>query len=141
MLARARRATDGRVAVLAAQDLVEADGAVLEGDHRARQVEQPGSIRALAGHGARLVRPLAQPLDPLPAGPRVMQAQALDGHDLEARGRELRHRLPPPREARSRVATAGGAQAFGAVCIGWSSGRWRSVGPSERTESLRDVSL
>src|SRR5256712_8729313 len=98
MLARARRATDGRVAVLAAQDLVEADGAVLEGDHRARQVEQPGSIRALAGHGARLVRPLAQPLDPLPAGPRLMQAQALDRAGLEAPALDLGQRLAESRE-------------------------------------------
>src|SRR5256714_1359261 len=98
MLARARCYTDRRVAMFAGQNLVEADGAVLERDRRAGQVQQPGSIRALAGDGAGLVRPLAQSRDPLPTGPRVVQPQALDVHDLEARALDLRQRLAESRE-------------------------------------------
>src|SRR5258707_8730414 len=98
MLARARCCTDRRVTMLAGQNLVEADGAVLERNRRAGQVQQPGSIRTLAGHGAGLVRPLAQSRDPLPAGPRVVQPEALDVPDLEARALDLRQGLAESRE-------------------------------------------
>src|SRR6267143_1324189 len=46
----------------------------------------------------RYVRALAQSRDPLPAGPRVMQPQALHVDDLEARALDLRQGLAESRE-------------------------------------------
>ena len=54
--------------MLAHQDLVEAEGAALERDRRAGQIEEPGAVRPLAGQRAGLVRPRTEPLGPLPPG-------------------------------------------------------------------------
>src|SRR4030095_8089426 len=92
-LARARLVAGLRVAVLAHHDLIEAERAVLERDRRASEIQAPGAVRALTRQGPRLVGARAQPFDPLPARPRVVQAEPLDIHDLPARALHLGERL------------------------------------------------
>src|SRR6266545_1842542 len=65
------------VPLLAQQELVEPDRATLEGHGRAREVEEPRAVDALAHDGARLVGAGLETLDPLAAGARVVQAQIL----------------------------------------------------------------
>ncbi len=83
--------------MLAQERLVEADGAVLEGHGRARQVQEPGAIGPLAHERARLVRARGQPLDPVAAGARVVQPEVLDVHDLPVGALHLGERLAHPR--------------------------------------------
>src|SRR5262249_19717575 len=92
-----RAARDG-IVLLARQNLVEPDRALRERDGGARQVKKPGPVRAPAGQGPSLVGPLAQPLDPVATGPRVVKAQTLDVHDLEARALDLGQGLAEPGE-------------------------------------------
>src|SRR3989441_12806886 len=92
-LARSRRMSGPRVTVFAHQDLIEAERAALERDRRAGHVQAPGPVGAFTGQGAGLVRPRAEPLDPLPARAGVVQAQPLDVHDLPARPLHLGERL------------------------------------------------
>src|SRR5206468_12850378 len=93
VLARGGRRPAGAVPLLAREHLVEADGAGLEGHGRARQIQKPRAVGALADDGARLVGARAQPLHPVAAGPRVVQPEVLDVQDLPARALHLGHGL------------------------------------------------
>src|SRR5712691_2650572 len=81
------------VPLFAQQELVEPDRAALEGHGRAREVEEPGAVDALAHDGARLVGASLEPLDPLAAGARVVQPQVLEVDDFPAGALDLCHRL------------------------------------------------
>src|SRR5215471_9248751 len=96
VLACVRRAARDRIVLLAREDLIEPDRAVGERDRRARQVEEPGAIRPLAGQRARFLVPLAEALDPVPAGARVVEPKPLDVEDLEAGPLDLGQGLAEP---------------------------------------------
>src|SRR6266540_2197070 len=93
VLARGGRRAAGAVPLLAREHLVEPDGAGLEGHGRARQIQEPRAVGALADDGARLVGAGAQTLHPVAAGPRVVQPEVLDVQDLPARALHLAHGL------------------------------------------------
>src|SRR6267143_465979 len=93
-----RHAAARGISVLAQENLVEADGAALEGDGGARQIEEPRAVSPLADQRARLVGAGPQPLDPLAARPRVVQAQAFHVEDLPAGPLHLRECLRQPGE-------------------------------------------
>src|SRR6266542_1113710 len=93
VLARGGRRAAGAVPLLAREHLVEPYGAGLEGHGRARQIQKPRAVGALADDGARLVGAGAQTLQPVAAGPRVVQPEVLDVQDLPARALHLGHGL------------------------------------------------
>src|SRR5262245_13132328 len=98
ILARRRRDPARGVPLLAQEELIEADGAARKRHGGAREIEEPGAVRALSHDGARLVRPRLQALHPLAAGARVVEAQVLHVVDFPARALHLRHGLGDARE-------------------------------------------
>src|SRR5438093_7599583 len=87
--AGARRVAAGASAVMAHENLMEAERARLEGRGGARQVEPPRAVDALPRKRPRLGSVRVETLHPVPAGPRVVQAQPLHVEDLEARALHL----------------------------------------------------
>src|SRR5688500_6927781 len=86
------------IPLLTHEDLVEPDMPLLERHRRAGEVEAPDAVDPLTHEGARLVGPRLEPLHPLAAGPRVVEPQPFDVHDLPARPLLLGHGLGEPRQ-------------------------------------------